>query len=526
MFKIVVADHLNETGWAVLRAAPDVTLAGPVSDRGAALEAVREAHAVIVRSTTQVNKELLDHAPRLLAAARAGASLDNIDLDECTRRGIMVVNVPDANIIAVVEHTLGMMLALARRIAEGYASLRAGEWRRYDLLGVQLFQKTLGIIGFGRHGRAVAARARAFGMHLLAYDPYIDEGEAREQRVSIVGLDELLERSDFISLHTALTPETRRILNARAFARMKDGVRLVNCTHAGLIDEAALLEALDSGKVAGAALDVFQAEPPRGNRLAAHPRVLAVPHLNQNTLESQTETSRQAAQDVLDALRGDDYRNVVNLPFRPGVEYRLNRPYLLLAEKLGKAQGQLAGGVINRIEVEILGDGLQNLVRPAAAALLKGLLRPVDERPVNYVSAPVIAYEQGIQMSQASGLELVDYPNLISCRVHWAGGSRTMAGVIFAGGEPRLVQYDAFRIDAKPEGYVLVLENEDVPGVMGRVGALLGRHNVNIGEWRLARNQPGGQAVSFINVDSAVPAQVLGELRREPAIAQAKVIKL
>jgi len=473
MFKIVVADHLNETGWAVLRAAPDVTLAGPVSDRGAALEAVREAHAVIVRSTTQVNKELLDHAPRLLAAARAGASLDNIDLDECTRRGIMVVNVPDANIIAVVEHTLGMMLALARRIAEGYASLRAGEWRRYDLLGVQLFQKTLGIIGFGRHGRAVAARARAF-------------------------------------------------------ARMKDGVRLVNCTHAGLIDEAALLEALDSGKVAGAALDVFQAEPPRGNRLAAHPRVLAVPHLNQNTLESQTETSRQAAQDVLDALRGDDYRNVVNLPFRPGVEYRLNRPYLLLAEKLGKAQGQMAGGVINRIEVEILGDGLQNLVRPAAAALLKGLLRPVPqgERPVNYVSAPVIAYEQGIQMSQASGLELVDYPNLISCRVHWAGGSRTMAGVIFAGGEPRLVQYDAFRIDAKPEGYVLVLENEDVPGVMGRVGALLGRHNVNIGEWRLARNQPGGHAVSFINVDSAVPAQVLGELRREPAIAQAKVIKL
>ncbi len=526
MYKIVIADHLDQAGWAVLRAAPDVSLVEPPGERRALLAAVRDAHALIVRSSTTVDRELLDCAPGLQVAARAGARLDNVDLDECTRRGIMVINVPEANVIAVVEHTLGMMLALARRIAEGYASLRAGEWRRHDLLGVQLFQKTLGIIGFGRHGRQVAARASAFGMHVLAYDPYIDAGEARAQRVSIVGLDELLEQADFISLHTTLTLETRRILNAGAFARMKDGVRLVNCTHADLIDETALLEALDTGKVAGAALDTFQVEPPLNNRLAAHPRVLAVPHLNQNTLESQTETSRQVAQDVLDALRGDDYRNVVNLPFRPGVEYRPNRPYLLLAEKLGQAQRQLALGRIERVEIEILGEGLQNLVRPVAAALLTGLLRPVDERPINYVSAPVIAYEQGLKLSQARGLELVNYPNLISCRVHWAGGSRTMAGVIFAGGEPRLVQYDSFRIDARPEGYVLVLENDDVPGVMGRVGTLLGSHHINIGEWRLARNQPGARAISFINVDSAIPAEVLEELRRTPAISQAKIIKL
>lgn len=526
MFQIVIADHLHATGMEILRAAPDVSLSGPPRDRPALLALLPGAHALIVRSATHVDRELLNHAPGLRVAARAGASLENVDLDECTRRGILVVNVPDANVIAVVEHTFGMMLALARHIAQGYASLRADEWKRHELLGVQLYQKTLGIIGFGRHGRAMALRARAFGMQVLAYDPYINEGEVREQRVSIVGLDELLARADFISLHAALSPESRQILNARALARLKDGARIINCAHADLIDEAALLAALDSGQVAGAALDTFQAEPPIGNPLVTHPRVLAVPHLNQNTVESQTETARQVAQDVLDALRCDDYRNVVNLPFRPGVEYRPNQPYLRLAGKLGKAQGQLAQGRITRVEVEILGEGLQSLVRPVAAALLAGLLRPADARPINYVNAPVIAHEQGIQMAQARGLELVNYPNLISCRVSWEGGARTMAGVIFAGDEPRLVQYDAFRIDAKPEGYVLVLENEDVPGVIGRVGTLLGTHRVNIGEWRLARNALGGSAVSFINLDSPAPPEALEALRNEPAITKAQVIKL
>ncbi|MBI3242764.1 MAG: phosphoglycerate dehydrogenase [Chloroflexi bacterium] len=527
MFKIVISDHLSDSGWAVLRSAEDVTLAGPFAEREAVLEAARDAHALIVRSITRVDRELLTNAPNLQVVARAGASWENINLDECTRRGIMVINVPDANVIALAEHALGMMLALARHIPKGYASLRAGEWRRYELMGVQLHGKTLGIIGYGRHGREVAARAQSFGMIVLSYDPYIDEGHARTQRVSIVGIDELLARSDFISLHATLTPETADILNHDAFSKMKEGVRIVNCTHAGLIDETALLEALDGGKVAGAALDFLKVEPPSpGHPLVMHPNVIVLPHLNQNTLDSQTATSRQAAEDALAALRGDDYRNVVNLPFRPGADYVTAKPYLLLAEKLGKVQGQLAGGAINRVEIEILGDGLQGLVRPVAAALLKGMLRPVDERTVNYVSAPVIAYEQNIQTTQTRSLELVDYPNLLSCRAHWPGGSRTLAGVIFAGGEPRLVQYETFRIDANPEGYVLVLENEDVPGVIGQVGALMGAHGVNIGEWRYGRDRPGGRAVSFINLDSPIPAPALETLRQLPNIIGAKLVKL
>jgi len=527
MLKILISDHLSDSGWAVFRAAEDAQLAGPFAERSAILGAARDAQAIIVRSSTRVDRELLDGAPTLRVAARAGAMLENIDLDECTRRGIMVINVPDANVIAVSEHTIGMMLALARHIPLGYASLRNGEWRRFDLIGAQLHGKTLGIIGYGRHGREVAARAQAFGMATLAYDPYIDEGYARAQQVSIVGIDELLARSDFISLNTALTPETANLLSREAFEKVKDGARIINCTHADLIDEAALLDALDCGKVAGAALDVLKAEPPLPNHpLVCHPRVIVTPHLNQNTIDSQAATSRQVAEDVLAALRGEDYRNVVNLPFRPGTEYASAKPYLLLAEKLGRVQGQLAAGVINRVEIEVLGDGLQGLVRPVAAALLKGMLRPVDERPVNYVSAPVIAYEQGIQTSQTRVLELVDYPNLISCRVHWPGGSRTMAGVIFAGGEPRLVQYDSFRIDANPTGFVLVLCNNDVPGVIGKVGTLLGAHHVNIGEWRYGRDKPGGRAVSFINLDSPPSSAAMESLRQLPQITDARLVKL
>jgi D-3-phosphoglycerate dehydrogenase len=526
-FHIVVSDHLNEAGWEVLRAAPDARLAGPFNCRADVLAAVREAQALIVRSGTQVDAELLNAAPGLRVAARAGALLENVDLDECTRRGILVINVPDANVIALAEHTLGLLLALARQIPAGAASLRAGEWRRHELQGFQLHGKTLGIVGYGRHGREVAARAQAFGLNVLAYDPYIDHGYARARHVSIVGLDELLARADLISLHAAITPETVNLLDADAFGQMKPGVCLVNCTHPRLLDEAALLAALDSGKVAGAALDVVLEEPPRpGHPLISHPRVIATPHLNQNTRESQTETSRQAAADVLAALRDEDYNHVVNLPFRPGADYRTARPYLRLADKLGKAQGQLADGFIRQVEVELLGDGLQAYVRPVAAALLTGLLRPVDERPVNLVSAPVIAHEQGIRMRQTRGLELVDYPNLVSCRVHWDGGARTMAGVVFAGGEPRLVQYGDFRIDALPEGHVLVLENVDRPGVIGRVGALLGEHAVNIGEWRYGRDRPGGRGVSFINLDSPAPPQALAALRQAEDIVDARIVRL
>jgi D-3-phosphoglycerate dehydrogenase len=317
-------------------------------------------------------------------------------------------------------------------------------------------------------------------------------------------------------------------MNAQAFARTKPGAYFINCTHAGLVDEIALLHALDSGQIAGAAIDTFAQEPPPPDHpLVHHPKVVVAPHLNQNTVESQTATSTQVVADVLAALRGEDYRHVVNLPFSDAVPYRAVKPYIHLASKLGKLQGQLAEGWITRVEVEVLGEGLGDLVRPVAAALLSGMLLPVGGRPANWVSAPVLAYEQGIQMAQAKGLvPLADYPNLIACRIFWEGGQRTVVGVLFGNGEARLVQYDHYEVDAYPEGYVLVLENEDVPGVIGNVGTLMGRAGINIAQWRYGREKHGGKAVSFINLDSKIPKSLLVELEKVPQIHRARLVRL
>jgi D-3-phosphoglycerate dehydrogenase len=534
-FNILVSDHLHESGWELLLQTGDANPTGPFTNREQVLAAVSEAHALIIRSTTQVDSEMLEAAPDLKVIARAGAQLDNVDIEAATHLGILVIHVPDANVTAVAEHTLAMMLAFARDIPRGYNEVREGKWPRHTMLGFQLNGKLLGIIGFGRLGREVAARAQAFGMHILAYDPFVDLSFARQQGVEIVNFNELLERADILTLHTSLTDQTRGMLNAAAFARMKPGAILINCAHAGLVDEDALLQALKQGKLGGTALDTFAQEPPpEGSPLIQHPRVLPMPHLNQNTVESQSETSRQVVQDVLAALRGEDYRHVVNLPFSETVPYLALKPYIHLASKLGKLQGQLTEGWITRVEVELLGENLRDLVRPVAAVLLSGMLRQVGSRAVNWVSAPVLAFEQGITTAQAKELvKLADYPNLIACRVYWnkgpegqADGHRTVAGVLFGNGEARLVQYDQYSVDAYPEGYVLILENDDVPGVIGKVGTRLGRAQINIAQWRYGRESRGGQAVSFINLDDRVPETILAELENETEIRRARLVHL
>lgn len=534
-FNILVSDHLHEAGWELLLQAGDAHPSGPYSSREQLLAAVSEAHALIVRSTTQVDSELLEAAPDLKVIARAGAQLDNVDIDAATRLGILVIHAPDANVTAVAEHTLAMMLAFARDLPRGYNAVKAGKWPRHTMLGFQLSEKTLGIIGFGRLGREVAARAQAFGMQVLAYDPFIDLSFAHQHGVEIVNFNELLERADILSLHTSLNDQTRGMLNRAAFARMKTGAILINCAHGGLVDEIALLEALEQEKLGGAALDTFAQEPPpEGSALIQHPNVLAMPHLNQNTIEAQSETSRQVVQDVLAALRGEDYRQVVNLPFNEAVPYLALKPYIHLASKLGKLQGQLTEGWIRRVEVELLGENLRDLVRPVAAVLLSGMMRQVGGRPVNWVSAPVLAFEQGITTAQVKELvQLADYPNLIACRVYWdegpegqAGGHRTVAGVLFGNGEARLVQYNQYSVDAYPEGYVLILENDDVPGVIGKVGTRLGQAHINIAQWRYGRESRGGRAVSFINLDDRVPNSILAELENEAEIRRARLVHL
>jgi D-3-phosphoglycerate dehydrogenase len=539
-FHILVSDHLHEDGWHILHATPGVTASGPYATRQQVLEAIQEADALIVRSTTQVDAEMMQAAARLKVIARAGAQLNNVDLDRATRLGIMVINAPNANITAVAEHTFAMLLALARQIPQSVQAVQHGKWPRHETLGFQLSGKQFGIVGFGRLGREVALRAQAFGMKVLAYDPYVDLASAHAQGVEIVNLSELLQRADIVSLHTAYTPQTHHLMDTGAFTQMKPGAVFVNVTHAGLVDEEALLKALEDGSLGGAAIDTFQEEPPPVDHpLLHHPLVVATPHLNQNTIESQSATSVQVVEDVLAALNRQDYRHVVNLPFNEQVPYQKVKPYIHLAVQLGKLQGQVAEGWITRVEVEVLGEGLRDLVRPVAAVLLSGMLLPVDGRQANWVSAPVLAFEQGIHTAQAKDLApQADYPNLIACRVHWDAdpnrppgpdnqpGHRTVAGVLFGNGEARLVLYDRFPVDAYPEGYVLILENNDRPGVIGTVGTRLGKAGINIAQWRYGRDQPYGKAVSFINLDSRPPFSLLKELEAEPLIQRVRLVKL
>jgi D-3-phosphoglycerate dehydrogenase len=523
-FCVVVADPLHQSGWDILKTAPDIIVQGPYACDDDLLPVLPEADALLICSDTNVDAALLAAAPHLKVVARAGSRLDNVDIDEATRRGIFVIHVPEANVLAVVEYTFLLMLELARHFlqVEGDVHCIEGEF------GFQLAGKTLGIIGFGRQGREVSSRAQAFGMHVLVYDPYIDLSFARQGGVEIIDFPELLTRADIITLHTAYTPQTHHIIDQVALSKTKPGAYLINCIHSRLVDETALLAALENGVISGAAFDTWDDEIRFSNSpLLNNPNVLITHNRGQATIEAQVNTAISVVEDMLAVLRQTNYRNVVNLPFNAEVPYQVVKPYMDLAVKLGKLQGQLVDGWITRVEVELFGEGVQNLVRPVAAVLLSGMIRPVDARPVNWVSAPVLAYEQGIVTAQTKDLvQHKDYPALIACRVSWEASQRTVAGALFGNGEARLVAYDNYEVDAYPDGYVLILENDDVPGVIGKVGTRLSQERINIAQWRYGRDFIYGRGVSFINLDQRIPATMLKELEQEPEIRQARLVRL
>jgi D-3-phosphoglycerate dehydrogenase len=526
-WRILVADDILPEGLAVLRDAAEARVDDLRLDRGELLARLQHYDALIVRSGTPIDRELIDHGPRLQVIGRAGLALENIDLAAATEHGIMVLNAPEAYVLAAAEHTLALLLALARHVPQADQAVRAGLWERERFMGTQLAGKVLGLIGLGRVGQQVARRAAAFDMRLLAYDPYAIEAEARGLGVTLAPLDEVLAQSDFISLHTALTDETRQLLGAAELAQVKPGACLVNCARGELVDEAALAQALKSGRLAGAALDVFASEPPAGSPLLHLANVVLTPHLGASTLEAQREVSVQVARDVLAALHGADFRHVVNLPFSTGEDFGRARPYLDLAERVGALQAALAAEQpITNVEIEVKGPEVTGLMKAVAVALLKGLLEQRAAGRVNYVNAPALAQQQGLRVTQARGLETADYANLISCRVRWGSGQRLVAGTLFGGVESRLVQLDEFRMDARPRGQVLVMFSRDVPGVIGIVGTLLFQYGVNIAEWRLGRDRPGGTALSFINLDNPVPADGLVALRSLPQVIDVRAVVL
>lgn len=529
MYRVLVSDKLGAAALDRLKEFPDITTDVKTGlSREQLIEIIPEYDGLIVRSGTQVTADILAAATRLRVVGRAGVGVDNIDVKAASMRGVVVMNTPGANSMATAELTMGLMLAVSRNIPQSHASLKAGEWRRSDFVGIQLYRKVLGIIGFGRVGKLVAERAKGFGMDVVVYDPSALEETARELGVILVELEDLFAQSDFITLHAALTPDTNKLINEKTLAQMKDSAILINAARGKLVDEAALAAALKNGKLAGAAVDVYSAEPPAAdNPLIGLPNVVHVPHLGASTREAERDVGIQIVGQVVSALRGTDFSYSVNMPFEVEGGFAAVRPYLELAETLGRLHAGLADKPIQRIEIEAHGDAVGNLVRAIGSGLLKGVLDSSGgDVPVNYINAPTLANERGITTTQTVGLNNLDYPNLVACRAVWDGGRRLLAGVLFGGSEPRIVQVDEYRLEARPEGIVLIMQNQDIPGVIGQVGTLLAGHNVNIGEWRLGRVTPGGEALSFINLDSRPSEAALAELRTIKAVTQAKVVSL
>jgi D-3-phosphoglycerate dehydrogenase len=524
--KVLVTETIADAGLRIFRNASDVDLEYKPGIKGdELLRAVADAEAIITRSGTAVTPELVAAGPKLRVVGRAGVGLDNVDVAACTARGILVINAPTANVMSATEHTMAMLLSLCRNIPEAHASVKRGEWTRAKFMGVELNGKTLGIIGLGRIGKLLTARARAFGMQVVAYDPYIAANVFENAGAQRMTLDELLAKSDVITVHTPLTDETHGMLGAAQIARMKDGVIALNIARGGIWVEQALADALNSGKISGAAIDVYEPEPPaKDSPLLSAKNIIFSPHIGANTMEAQDRVAVQTAENVVEALRGSIFVSAVNLPFE-GVIDADDKGLVSLAEKLGLFAAQIVDAPVSRatLETYAVEERLHEILIIAA---LKGVLEPHVAESVNFVNAKQLAEERGI------GVELIahdtprDYRNLITFRAGANGHEVCISGTLFSEHQQRIVSIDQFRIEFRPEGHLLYILNNDVPGVVGRVGTLLGEAGVNIAEYNLARNASGGTAMSIVSIDSALDPRMLGAFAMFPSIREVKQVRL
>ncbi len=526
MHRVLVTDTLAESGLDILRNAGDVDLDYRPGLVGSdLLAAVAASDALITRSGTAVTPDLVGAGTRLRIIGRAGVGLDNVDVDACTARGILVINAPTANIMSATEHTLAMLLALCRNIPEAHASVKRGEWTRSKFMGIELSGKTLGVIGLGRIGSRVATRARAFGMHVIGYDPYIADSAFEKVGVERVSFEGLIDNADVVTVHTPLTDETRGMIGAAEIARMRDDVIVLNIARGGIFDEEALAAALESGKVAGAALDVYVDEPPsREHPLLAAKNAIFSPHIGANTIEAQDRVAVQTAEMVVEALRGSIFVSAVNLPFE-GIGDADAAPLIRLAEKLGLFASQVINGPVNRAEVELWGIE-ERLTRILSVASLKGLLAPHLSDSVNFVNAEQLAQARGIAISSTTHPTPRDYANLITFRASSGAEEISVSGTVFHEKNQRVVSVNDFRVEFKPEGHLIYLINRDVPGVVGKVGTLLGDREINIAEYNLARRDSGGQAMAIITIDSPLDPDTLNFLRSYREMVEVRQVRL
>ncbi len=524
--KVLVADNIAQNALDLLRAqAPWQVMYLPESKAPVA-EEIRDADALLVRSATKVTAELLEHAARLRVIGRAGVGVDNVDLDAATRKGIVVMNTPGGNAASVAEHTMALLLALARRIPQADRSLKEGRWDKKAFTGIELRGKTLGLIGLGKIGTEVVRLAQAYQMELVAYDPYVSSLIAGEQNIKLVPLEELLKASDFISLHASATPETHHMLNAHTLASAKPGVRIVNCARGELINEADLLATLENGRVAGAGLDVFETEPPRDSRLAAHPNVIATPHIAGSTEEAQEIVGIRIAEQVRDYLLTGIARNAVNMPSISPEEYKKLEPYLQLGEKLGAFLAQVAGGALEEVRISYDGGLAELNTHLVKNSVLKGILNQILSEEVNLVNAGTYAQGRGIQVIELRSSRRAAFSNSLGIALKSETDCASALGMVGLHNSLRILGINDIDIEAPLRGTLLYIRNQDVPGVIGRVGTVLGNHNVNIASFALGRNPESREAIGLVNVDNPVPGEVLNEIRGVPAVRLARVIEI
>jgi D-3-phosphoglycerate dehydrogenase len=486
-------------------------------------EIVGQYDGLAIRSATKVTQEILDAATNLKVIGRAGIGVDNVDIPYASGKGVVVMNTPFGNSITTAEHAIALMFALARQLPAANAQTQEGKWPKNAFMGVEMTGKTLGLIGAGNIGSIVASRALGLRMKVIAYDPFLTEDRAVELGIEKVDLETLVTRADFITLHTPLTDETRNILSRERLEKTKKGVRIVNCARGGLIDEAALKDGLDSGHIAGAALDVFAVEPAKDNPLFGTPNFICTPHLGASTTEAQVNVALQVAEQIGDFLTTGGITNALNVPSLSAEEAPKLKPYMALAERLGSLIGQLARGNLPKISIEVEGAAAQLNQKPITAAVLAGLMKHYSQS-VNMVNAPYLAKERGMEVREIRNEREGDYHTLVRVTVATSQGDRSVAGSLFGAGNPRLIEIFGIGIEADLDGHMLYIVNEDAPGFIGRIGSLLGEAGINIGTFHLGRREAGGEAVLLLSVDQAIPQEVVDKASQLQGVKNVKAL--
>ncbi len=521
--KVLVSDPIAEQGIDILKREVDADIATGL-EPSELIKRIGNYEALIVRSETQVTKDVINAGKKLKIIGRAGVGVDNIDVGAATEKGIIVVNAPEGNTISAAEHTIAMMMAMSRNIPQANASLKSRKWDRKKFMGVEVRDKALGVIGLGRIGSEVAKRAQGMEMKILAYDPFISSERAKDLGVELTTVQDIIERADYITVHTPLTKETKDLIGTKEFSAMKKGARVINCARGGIINEEALAKAVKDGIVSGAAVDVFTKEPPFDNPLLELDRVIVTPHLGASTEEAQINVAVTVAEQIVNALKGHPVKNAINMPYVKAEAMQILEPYFPLAEKMGKLGTQLIGNY-EKVEISYCGEIADQNVAPLTLAVLKGLLEPVLGSGVNYVNAPTIAKERKVKVIESKSKTVVGYPSQISIKLSKKGDERVISGTVI-GKEPRIVQMDEYLMDVIPSGFMIVTKIEDHPNIIGPCCMILGKNEINIAGMQVGRITAGGDAIMVLNIDSDVSDVILDEIRSVDGIIDARRVAL